>query len=102
MLIGAGTQGAGNFGTVAPLGEGLAAFIGIGRTYDPETGEGWEGTGLTPDVEVPASLALIEALKRSGVETGDAERLSLSVAPAGSMELRPNRPAPHPRPRRAG
>ncbi len=99
-LIGAGTQGAGNFGTIAPLGQGLAAFIGIGRTYDPDTGEGWEGTGVTPDIEVPAQRALVEALTRSGVAPAEAERLSASVAPTTSMELRPGRPVPHPRPRR--
>ena len=98
-LIGAGTQGAGNFGTIAPLGEGLAAFIGIGRTYDPDTGEGWEGTGLNPDIEVPAQRALVEALVRNGVASAEAERLSASVAPTSSMELRPGRPVPHPRPR---
>jgi hypothetical protein len=98
-LIGAGTQGAGNFGTIAPLGEGLGAFIGIGRTYDPDTGEGWEGTGVTPDIAVPAQRALVEALIRSGVASPEAERLSASVAPTGSMELRPGRPVPHPRPR---
>jgi C-terminal processing protease CtpA/Prc len=98
-LIGAGTQGAGNFGTTAPLGEGFSAFIGIGRTYDPDTGEGWEGTGLTPDIAVPAPRALVEALLRSGVAPAEAERLSASVAPTGSMELRPGRPIPHPRPR---
>jgi len=99
VLIGAGTQGAGNFGTLAPLGEGFSAFIGIGRTYDPDTGEGWEGTGLNPDIEVPAPRALVEALVRSGVAPDEAERLSASVAPTGSMELRPGRPIPHPRPR---
>jgi hypothetical protein len=100
VLIGAGTQGAGNFGTLAPLGEGLSAFIGIGRTFDPDTGEGWEGTGITPDIEVPAPRALVEALVRSGVAPAAAERLSASVAPTGSMDLRPGRPVPHPRPRR--
>lgn len=98
-LIGAGTQGAGNFGTNAQLGEGFSAFIGIGRTFDPDNGEGWEGTGLNPDVEVPAPRALVEALIRSGVASEEAERLSASVAPTGSMDLRPGRPVPHRRPR---
>jgi hypothetical protein len=99
ILIGAGTQGAGNFGTFVSLGEDFSTFIGVGRTYDPDTGEGWEGTGLTPDVAVPAQRALVEALIRSGVASAEAERLSASVAPTGSMELRPGRPVPHPRPR---
>lgn len=99
-LIGAGTQGAGNFGTFFPFGEGLGGFVGIGRTYDPDTGEGWEGTGVNPDIEVAAPRALVEALTRSGITPAEAERLSASVAPAGSMELRPGRPVPVRRPRR--
>lgn len=99
-LIGAGTQGAGNFGTLARFGENFSAFVGIGRTFDPDTGEGWEGTGVTPDIAVPTRRALVEALVRSRVAMAEAERLSASVAPAGSMELRPGRPVPHPRPLR--
>jgi hypothetical protein len=101
VLIGAGTQGAGNFGTFAPLAEGFSAFIGIGRTYDPDSGEGWEGTGVAPDLAVPAERALVEALTRSGIAPAEAERLSASVAPTGSMALRPGRPVPHPHSRRS-
>ena len=66
-LIGESTAGAGHYGGVIPLGHGYAAFIPVGRTFDPDTNQGWEGTGVKPDVEVPADKALDEALKRAGV-----------------------------------
>lgn len=34
----------------------------MGRTYDPDTGRDWEGTGIVPNIEVPVDLALDEAL----------------------------------------
>lgn len=91
-LIGARTGGAGNFGLggAQPLGERFTAFVPIGRSYDPRTGRGWEGTGVDPDIAVPAERALVEALVRAGVAPAEAERLSASVHPPGSMErIRP-------------
>ena len=66
-LIGEATAGAGHYGGIIPLGHGYAAFIPVGRTFDPDTNQGWEGTGVKPDVEVPADKALDEALKLAGV-----------------------------------
>lgn len=66
-LVGETTAGAGHYGGMAPLGHGYSAFIPVGRTFDPDTNEGWEGTGVKPDVEVPADKALDEALKLAGV-----------------------------------
>jgi len=68
-LIGETTRGAGNYGQPFPLPGGYAAFIPFGRTFDPATGEGWEGTGVKPDVAVPADAALDEALKLAGAKT---------------------------------
>ncbi|QPQ55951.1 S41 family peptidase [Allosphingosinicella flava] len=84
-LIGETTAGAGHFGNDADLGGGYRAFIPVGRTFDPETGEGWEGIGVAPDVEVPAEQALIETLVRSGVARADAERLSKEFGPSTPM-----------------
>lgn len=61
-LIGERTAGANHFGGFEPIGAGLVAFIPVGRTYDPDTGKDWEGTGIVPDVEVPAGQALDKAL----------------------------------------
>jgi C-terminal processing protease CtpA/Prc len=67
----------------------FGAFVPIGRAYDPRTGNGWEGTGVKPDIEVPAERALVEALVRGGIAAGEAERLSASVHRQGPM-TRPN------------
>ena len=68
-LIGETTRGAGHYGGMVPLDKDFtfAAFIPVGRTFDPDTNEGWEGTGVKPDVEVPADKALDEALRLAGV-----------------------------------
>jgi hypothetical protein len=75
-LIGETTRGAGHYGGMIPMGGGYAAFIPVGRTFDPETNQGWEGTGVKPDVEVPADQALDEALRRAGVEPSSAKTLA--------------------------
>ena len=66
-LIGEATGGGAHFGGMAPMGTGYAAFIPVGRTFDPDTGNSWEGVGVAPDVAVPADKALDEALKLAGV-----------------------------------
>ena len=62
-IIGETTRGAGHFGSLPAVGERFTAFVPIGRTYDPATGRGWEGTGVTPDVAVAADEALTRALE---------------------------------------
>ena len=57
-LVGGATGGGAHFGGMAPMGKGYAAFIPVGRTFDPDTGQSWEGTGVQPDVAVPADKAL--------------------------------------------
>ncbi|QNP45836.1 S41 family peptidase [Sphingomonas sediminicola] len=77
-LVGEATGGGAHFGGMAPMGTGYAAFIPVGRTFDPDTGESWEGTGVKPDVAVPADKALDEALKLAGAKvTGSAALASL-------------------------
>ena len=79
-LVGETTRGAGHYGSMVPLDEDFtyAAFIPVGRTFDPDTNEGWEGTGVKPDVAVTADKALDEALKLAGVSArGDAALAAL-------------------------
>lgn len=72
-LIGEPTGGGAHFGGTIPMGAGYAAFIPVGRTFDPDTGMSWEAIGVQPDIAVPAERALDEALKRAGVSgTGEA------------------------------
>jgi hypothetical protein len=47
----------------------------VGRTFDPDTDQGWEATGVAPNVPAPAGQALDEALRRAGVDP--AQRRSL-------------------------
>lgn len=84
-LIGRTTYGANHFGGDQDLGGDFTAFIPVGRTYDPKTGKDWEGTGIAPDIDVPAEDALIKALTLSGVPLAKATRLSAEVAPKGPM-----------------
>jgi Peptidase family S41/N-terminal domain of Peptidase_S41 in eukaryotic IRBP len=69
-LIGEATGGGAHFGGMEPMGKGYAAFVPVGRTFDPDTGQSWEGTGVAPDVAVSADKALDEALKLAGVHGG--------------------------------
>ena len=77
-LVGEATGGGAHFGGMGPMGKGYAAFVPVGRTFDPDTGKSWEGTGVAPDVAVSADKALDEALKLAGVTaTGESALASL-------------------------
>ena len=84
-LIGEPTGGGGNFGGMREIGSGLAAFIPIGTTRDPETGARWDGNGIEPHVRVKAEEALVEALVRSGIAPLEAKRISATVRATGPM-----------------
>jgi C-terminal processing protease CtpA/Prc len=78
VLIGETTSGAGHNVAFIPLNQYFNAKISIGRTYDPRTGKGWEGTGIPPHIEVSVDKALetahMEALKRMIAEEKDEEK----------------------------
>ena len=67
VLLGETTAGAGHNVAYIPINEYFRCKVSIGRTYDPKTGEGWEGVGIKPHIEVPVEKALerahLEALK---------------------------------------
>lgn len=83
-LVGETTGGAGHFGQPIEIGR-FSVFVPFGRTYDPDTGAGWEGTGVVPDVAVPADAALAKSLQLAGLSADEAARIAASVAlaPAG-------------------
>ena len=62
-VIGGVTGGAGHFAAMADLAEDFTALMPFGRTFDPETGVGWEGTGVAPHIEVNVDDAEAEALR---------------------------------------
>ena len=86
-LIGEVTGGAGHYGGQVPLGGGYSAFIPVGRSYFPG-GDGWEGTGVSPDIRVAPERALFEALTREGVAPAEAEALSAKYMPSEPMVRR--------------
>ena len=86
-LIGEVTAGAGHYGGEVELPGGYGAFIPFGRSYFPG-GDGWEGTGVAPDVQVTPAKALVQALTREGIAPAQAEVISATHMPSGSMERR--------------
>ncbi|MCR5861903.1 S41 family peptidase [Flavobacterium sp. J372] len=76
-LIGETTGGGANPGDEVELPEGFTAFIPGGRAINPITKTNWEGTGVKPDIAVPAGNALKEAhllaLKELSIASGDDE-----------------------------
>jgi hypothetical protein len=61
-LVGERTGGGGHFGEDVALPENLRMFLPKGRTYDPETGKGWEAEGITPNIVTSTAEALDRAL----------------------------------------
>jgi len=80
-VIGETTYGAGNFGDDQSIAGGFVSFIPVGRTFDPDTGKGWDYVGIAPNIAVPAAQALTEALVRSGLSRSEAESLSAKYGP---------------------
>ena len=62
-LIGETTGGGAHSGDMHRIGDHFEAFIPDSRSISPITHADWEGTGVTPDVGVPADKALVEARK---------------------------------------
>jgi len=60
-LAGIPTGGGGHFGATVELDSGMRMFLPIGRTFDPRTGEGWEATGIMPDIRTDTSDAALDA-----------------------------------------
>jgi hypothetical protein len=65
IIIGDNTGGGAHPCSFTPIGEtGLLFSVPIGRTFDPETGKDWEGTGVEPDKRISEEKALDEALNQ--------------------------------------
>jgi hypothetical protein len=61
VLIGENTAGAGHNVAFFPVPGSFRCTVSIGRGFDPRTGEGWEGTGVEPHIQVPEEQALERA-----------------------------------------
>ena len=68
-IIGETTGGGAHPGGFSRISEHFGMFVPSGRAISPITKTNWEGTGVTPDISVPADQALlvarIMALKKS-------------------------------------
>ncbi len=62
-LVGETTAGAGHLADLRRLPGDFGLQLPIGRTYDPDTGLGWEGNGLDPDHPSTPEAALELALE---------------------------------------
>ncbi|MBW8685297.1 S41 family peptidase [Chitinophaga rhizophila] len=60
-IVGDTTAGAGIAGTMIPLQENLVVFMPVKMVAAPESEQGWEGTGVIPDVVVKGEDARTEA-----------------------------------------
>ena len=78
-LVGESTKGAAHFGGLMPIGSGLRAFIPAGRTYNPDTGESWEGVGVQADIKSLPDNALVTALNDFGVNAKQAVEINKMV-----------------------
>lgn len=87
-LIGGATRGANHFGGQADLPGGYYAFVPVGRTFDPDTGEDWETDGVAPDIMVEPELALERALTDLGMAPARARAVSEAHKPTLPMERR--------------
>ncbi|MBC2777617.1 S41 family peptidase [Parasphingopyxis marina] len=61
VVVGEATAGGANPGGTIDVGEGFTVFVSNGSPVNPITGGNWEGSGVVPDVEVPAEDALRHA-----------------------------------------
>ena len=62
-VVGEKTNGGANPGGSHSLPGGLRVFVPAGRAINPVTRTNWEGTGVSPDVAVPADSAFAVALR---------------------------------------
>ena len=79
VVIGEATRGGAHFGKTVLLGHDFTAFVPVGRTFNPDTGEDWEGVGVTPDKKVSAKDALMKALMLDGFSEAEAAALNARV-----------------------
>ena len=62
-LVGEKTDGGAHPGASYRLHPHFEAFIPIGRAINPVTNDNWEGTGVIPDIPVPANQAFSTAYR---------------------------------------
>lgn len=89
-LIGETTRGGAHPTQAHPLSPTLEITVPFARSINPVTGTNWEGTGVTPDVAVPATEAFEVAYHRALTHV-----LATVTAPSIVTEARAALPADH-------
>jgi len=94
VIVGEASAGAANPGGMAPVGDGFAVFVSGGSPVNPISGRNWEGTGVIPDVAVPAGQALVRAqqLALAKVAEGSGSELARTEARWALEALGPEAP----------
>ena len=89
-IIGETTGGGAHPGGGFRISEHFGMFIPTGRAINPITKTNWEGTGVTPDVSVPADQALlvarIMALKKSTPAISNPDRKAAMTEEIQNLE----------------
>lgn len=89
-LVGEPTKGGGHSVDVFAIDDQFEFYISTERSISPVTGGNWEGTGVIPDIRVPASSALDAALveaKKAGQAYGLAKDAGMKEAVAQMQAL---------------
>jgi len=93
-VVGDTTGGGAHPGGMRRVTENFGVWVPSGRAVNPVTGTNWEGSGVRPDLPVPASEALrtahLRALQRLLAAEQNAERRTLLQRVIGQV----SRPAP--------
>jgi C-terminal processing protease CtpA/Prc len=80
-VVGDTTGGGAHPGGLRRVTDTFGVFVPAGRAVNPVTGTNWEGTGVRPDVPVPADAALrtahLRALERLVADAHDEETRAL-------------------------
>lgn len=85
-IVGETTGGGAHPGGLRAIDDAFEIWIPQGRAINPVSGGNWEGTGVVPDVAVPAEQALEAALgrARAGADLRGASAYAAAVAAARS------------------
>ena len=76
-IVGDITGGGAHPGGVVPVTAAFSVFVPSGRAINPITGTNWEGTGVRPEIAVPADSALGAALAAARRSRNIASRSSV-------------------------
>ncbi len=88
-IVGDSTRGGAHSVDLFKIGDRFEMYLSTGRSFNPVTGGTWEGTGVLPDIPVPAGSALDTALvlaRKAAREHGQAKDAELKKAVAKMQE----------------